>query len=92
MLMNSYLQVKQVSKTQQVIDKLLAGKRFGLFGASIDCYFEDGTRVSYNDLWKALKKIHNLEPGHQQKLQDLCPDTYAGTYSYNYFWHRWKRK
>jgi hypothetical protein len=80
------------SRSQQIADKLLEGKRFGFFGKSIDCYFEDGQRVSYNDLWKALRKIHNLEPGHQFKIQDLCPDTYMGTFKYNYFWHRWPKR
>lgn len=74
-----------------VISKLNTGMKFGLFGSAQICYFQDGSKVKYSELWAAIKEIHNLKNAHNKTLSELYPGTYAGAYSYNYFWHSWKK-
>jgi hypothetical protein len=76
----------------EIIDKLKNGMQFGLFEDGAKCYFRDGSKVSYTDLWKALRKMHGLESGHNKTIAELCPSTFAGTFPYKHSQHRWKRK
>ncbi|MCW3123237.1 MAG: hypothetical protein JWQ38_2729 [Flavipsychrobacter sp.] len=52
--------------------------RFGLFGDEFHCYFEDGTRVSYQYLWEEIGKICKLDAGHGKKLSDVYPHLFIG--------------
>jgi len=79
---------------QNIINKINAGFHFALFeGSQMSCYFEDGEKVSYNDLWKALRIIHNLGDGvHHKTIHGLCPDLYEGTFNHKFSKHQWKKK
>ncbi len=78
------------TKYQHIIDKLNKGIRFGLFDDGSRCYFSDGEQVSYTTLWKALRSIHNLPVGHHRTISQLCPNTFAGTFTHDYSRHNWK--
>lgn len=81
-------------KVQKIIDKMSDGIEFGLFdGSQMSCYFRDGEKAGYNDLWKALRIIHNLGDGvHHKTIHDLCPDLFAGSFPYRFEKHNWKKK
>lgn len=77
----------------QVVDKLKQGVPFGLFEDGKSCYFQDGERVTYTDLWMALRIVHSLpQTGHNKTLLELCPDTFVGTFNYRHSRHSWKKK
>ncbi len=79
------------SRLNEIIGKLSSGMKFGLFEKGMKCYFQDGTHVSYNDLWKAVRLFNNMDSRSSQSLFQLCPDTYVGAHSYKYSKHNWKR-
>ena len=81
-------------KIQKIINKLSSGIKFGLFeGSQMSCYFRDGEKVSYNDLWKALRIIHNLGEGaHHKTIRELCPDLFEGAFTHKFSKHSWKKK
>lgn len=78
-------------KYKELIDKLNRGEKFGVFERSMNCFFQDGTQVSYKDLWKAVKLKHNIESAGTMSLAQLCPDNYVGSYSYKHTKHDWKK-
>ena len=78
---------------QSIIDKLNKGVKFGLFENGKKCYFQDGERVSYTDLWEALREVHLVENRSSHKtIHELCPDTYEGVFPYRYSSHNWNKK
>ena len=81
-------------KVQFIIDRLNAGICFGLFdGSNMTCYFSDGEKVSYGDMWKALRIMYDLGEGvHHKKIPELCPELYAGSFPYKFSKHKWKIK
>ena len=66
--------------------------KFGLYDGGRSCYFEDGMRVNYKELWVALREIHNLETSHNKTLFELCPDTYLGIFPYKFQKFTWTKK
>ncbi len=83
--------MSDVVPNRVIVEKLKAGMKFGLFGKKSNCYFRDGTKVRYADLWAAIKETRNLEQGHKKTLSELFPDTFVGVYPYHPFWHNWKK-
>ena len=80
-------------KYQRIVEKLQNGMSFGLFENGSKCYFEDGEKVGYHDLWKALRIVHELPDGaHHKTLPGLCPDTFVGTFMCKFSKHNWKKK
>lgn len=78
---------------QRIVDKLKQGMKFGLFEDGNKCYFQNGEKVSYTDLWRALREVHELENGTSHKtIPELCPDTFVGIFPYKFSKHNWKKK
>ncbi len=77
-----------------IINKLKNGMKFGMYDGGKSCYFEDGTRVNYKDLWDAIRTINNLELNHSKTIMELCPTTYLGTFPYKFNRHgqMWRRR
>jgi hypothetical protein len=75
-----------------IIIKLINASRFGIFAEGKDCYFEDGEKISYTDLWAAVRSIHNLPVTHNKTLAELCPKTFEGNYRYKFSRHKWKKQ
>ncbi len=67
-----------------IIDKLSRGVSFGLYDNGNACYFADGTRVNYHDLWAAIRILNKLGNGHKKTLFELYPDNFLGTFPYKY--------
>lgn len=85
--------VTNETKISKIISKLNAGIPFGLFNDGKDCYFQDGEKVNYSDLWMALKELHKVDPSTQTKtLYELCSNTYEGYFNYKYSRHKWKNR
>ncbi len=82
----------QEEKYREIITRLNQGMKFGLFENGMKCYFQDGTHISYNDLWRAIRLQGNLETAEKRSLSQLCPDTYVGTHPYKYSRHNWKKE
>lgn len=81
-----------MSEIEYVVEKLRAGEKFGLFDNHSKCYFQDGTRVHYQDLWKAIRIVNGIEEGKQcKRLADECPDNFVGMFAYKYEKHNWKK-
>ena len=79
-------------KIQAIVDKLKEGMPFGLFDEGQKCYFEDGERVSYSDLWAAVKLLCNVQPSEPTRtLHELVPDIYEGFFMYGYHKHKWTK-
>ena len=66
--------------------------KFGLYDGGKSCYFEDGTRVDYQQLWDALRAMYNLGKAHSKTLYDLCPNTYMGVFSHKFHKFMWTKK
>ncbi len=81
----------QEEKYSEIVEKLNRGMKFGLFEKGMKCYFQDGTHIGYNELWKAIKLQQNLETTGHKSLAQLCPDTYVGSYTYKHSRHNWKK-
>ena len=77
-------------KYQTIIDKLDSGMKFGLFEKGMKCYFEDGTHIGYNELWKAIRLAKDLSERANKSLQQLYPDSYVGSHRYKHTRHKWK--
>jgi len=80
-----------IHNTDTIVKKLLDGGRFALFNDGKACYFENGEKMHYSDLWMALRIIHQLPDGHCKTLHDLCPGTFEGSFSYKFSKHKWKK-
>ena len=65
----------------KIINKLNNGEKFALYENGNSCYFADGTKVHYKELWSALRQIHNLESHHSKNLFELCPGNFTGIYA-----------
>ena len=74
-----------------IINRLKSGVKFGLYDGGKSCYFEDGLRVDYKQLWEAIRTINNLEKAHNKTIFELCPDTYLGIFPHKFRKARWKR-
>ena len=72
---------------QTIVEKLQNGEKFGLYDDGNSCYFDDGTKVHYADLWEALRIIHDLHANHSKTLADLCPDSFRGTFEHKFRKH-----
>lgn len=79
-----------MERVEIIKDKLSNGLKFGLFEKGSKCYFQDGTHVSYSDLWKAVKAYHNIDTSTTKTLSQLCPESYVGTHDYSYKKHNWR--
>lgn len=79
-------------KYKQIAIKLCNGMAFGLFEDGQKCYFQDGEKVSYTDLWKALRVLYREDEIHHKTLPEICPDLFAGTFAYKFSKHKWKKK
>ena len=78
-------------KVTNIINRLNKGMKFGMYNGGKDCYFEDGTKVEYKDLWDSLRVMHNLTGVHNKTLFELCPETYMGIIPYKFtkfIWHK----
>jgi hypothetical protein len=77
---------------EHIVEKLKNGELFGLFEDGHRCYFQDGQKVNYTDLWKALRVVHNITGGNTKTLDELCPETFVGVHPYKPSRHNWKKK
>ncbi len=75
-----------------IIKNLKNGIKFGMYDGGKSCYFEDGTRVDYKELWEAVRTINNLDRGHSKTIFELCPDNYLGTFPHKFTRHKWRRR
>ena len=82
--------MEQMEKYNEIVERLNKGMKFGLFEDGMKCYFQDGTLIRYNDLWRAVKLHLNIE-STTRPLSQLYPDTYVGTHTYKYSKHGWKK-
>jgi len=78
--------------SRMIVEKLNSGMKFGLFGRKFNCYFQDGTKVRYSELWAAIKEIQSLNNENKKTLAELYPDTFVGVHKYYYLWHNWRKK
>jgi hypothetical protein len=83
--------MEQQERYSEIIEKLNRGMKFGLFESGMKCYFQDGTHISYNDLWRAIRLQNNVENAEKKSLAQICPDTYVGTHSYKHSRHNWNK-
>ncbi len=56
------------------------------------CYFQDGEKVSYNDLWKALRIKYNLDGRHNKTLPQLYPDSFIGVVPQKISKYKWENR
>ena len=89
-LIQNGIEMENKINYEYIIGKLDKGIKFGLFEDGARCYFRDGEQVSYTALWKAIRTIYNLPDCHHKTLTQLCPDTFAGTFTHKYAKHNWK--
>ncbi len=76
------------SRLDIIIYKLAHGVRFGLYENGETCYFADGKKVNYHELWTAIRIIKKLGPGHRKTLFELYPDQFLGTFPYKFSKYR----
>ena len=76
--------MERKTKNQVIIDKINDGIKFGLYEGGKVCFFDDGTHVSYSELWTVLRIMNNLEIGHKRTLFELCPETYRGVFPFKF--------
>ncbi len=77
-------------KMENISAKLSRGVNFGLYDNG--CYFDDGTKVNYHDLWAAIRVANNLDAGHQKTLFDLYPNNFRGSFSHKFTRYRQTKK
>ena len=65
---------------------------FGLFENGDKCYFQDGERVSYTELWMAIREYYNLPVRHHNTLAEVCKELFVGNHRYKFSRHKWARK
>ncbi len=78
-------------KYNEIVSRLKQGMKFGLFENGMRCYFQDGTQISYNDLWRAIRICNGTDGVEKRSLSQICPDTFVGTHTYKYSRHNWKK-
>ena len=76
---------------QHVIEKLKHNERFGLFERGQICCFEDGTRVDYSTIWRAMKEVYPAELIRHKTMAQICPDSFVGSFSHTFARHDWIR-
>jgi hypothetical protein len=84
--------MEETIQLQSIIEKLKKGMLFGLFENGDKCYFQDGVRVSYTELWIAIRKYYNLPIRHNNTLTEVCKELFVGNHSYKFSQHKWARK
>jgi len=77
------------NRIESIIEKLNRGLLFGLFEDGNKCYFQDGVRESYTDLWIAVRRLYGLPARHNRTLAEICKETFVGNYSYKASKHKW---
>lgn len=81
----------RMQRSEKILVKLKAGIKFGLYENGKTCYLADGSKVDYEELWRALRLINNLKSGHNMSLMDLCPSTFQGNFQ-SKFRYRWIKR
>ena len=84
--------MEKETQNQVIVSKLKKGQKFGLYEGALYCYFDDGTRVHYHELWEAVRILNNLEPGHKMTLLSLCPHTFRGIFPHKFRKYNWLKK
>lgn len=75
-----------------IANKLREGKQFGMYDKGMKCYFDDGSQVSYNDLWKAIALIYDPQEISGKSLTQLFPNSYRGSHQQRHSSQKWKSK
>ena len=84
--------MEEKKEIQEIIERLNKKMPFALFGTDHNCYFKDGTQVSYTHLWKSIKIIKNIPDGQScGTLHELFPDIFEGVFTYKFSKHSWKK-
>ncbi|GAA4468501.1 hypothetical protein GCM10023093_26210 [Nemorincola caseinilytica] len=82
---------KLTEDIEYIIGKLKNKEKFGLFDDGSKCYFQDGTRIHYTDLWRAIRVVNGIgESRPCKRLPEECPQSFVGIFSYKYSKHNWK--
>ena len=77
----------------KIVSKLNAGIKFGLFDDGSQCYFSDGEKVRYSELWIALRKIYALEVNaHGRTISELSNAQFEGIFRHSFDKHKWAQK
>jgi hypothetical protein len=87
-----FLFMRLTGQQNMIITKLNKGVKFGMYDGGKSCYFEDGTRVDYKDLWDAIRTINNLDRSHSKTIFELCPNNYLGTFPHKFGKHKWRKR
>jgi len=66
--------------------------RFGLYEDGKYCYFENGLKVNYHELWTAIRILNKLDAVHKRTLYDLYPTLFMGTFPHKFSKYRLTRK
>jgi hypothetical protein len=81
-----------VGELGKIIDKLEDEMQFGIFENGMKCFFQDGTKVSYSDLWRAVRIVKNINATTSNStLFQLFPETFVGSHPHKWFQHRWTK-
>jgi hypothetical protein len=75
-----------------IANKLRDGQKFGMFDKGMKCFFDDGSQVNYNDLWKAIALIHKPEEITGKSLTQLFPTTFTGVHQHKHRAQKWGKK
>lgn len=77
---------------ETIVEKLERGEKFGLFEESNKCFFEDGSRASYELLWKAVRTVNGIEERALCKsLAEEFPYAFVGVHKHKHSRHNWKK-
>lgn len=82
--------IKEIGNEEKILELLKAKCPFALFSLSENykslelIYFQDGTLISYLQLWQCIDKLLGIEAGHGQTLQKLLGKQYLGTFNCRY--------
>ncbi len=79
-----------MNNIDNVVSRLRSGIKFGIFGYEAHCYFQDGFRAGYNDLWKAVRIVNGIEGRPCKRLAEEFPSAYVGSFAHKYTRHVWK--
>jgi len=72
-----------------IANKLRKGQKFGMYDKGMKCYFDDGSLVSYNDLWKAIASLYSPEEINGKTLLQLFPQSFTGVHQHKYRSQKW---
>ena len=72
-----------------IANKLRSGQKFGMFDKGMKCCFDDGSQVSYNDLWKAIAIVYSPEEIVGKSLVQLFPTTFTGVHQQKHRSQKW---